>query len=593
MKKGIEPSEPCRALEKTPTGIKGLDEITNGGLPKGRPTLVCGTAGCGKTLLAMEFLVRGATEYGEPGIFLAFEETEDELEQNVSSLGFNLHGLSARKRLKIESIQVERREIEETGEYDLEGLFIRMGHAIDSLGAKRVALDTIEALFSSFPNASIVRSELQRLFRWLKEKGVTALITAEKGGGTLTRYGLEEYVADCVIVLEQRVVNQVSTRLLQVVKYRGSHHGTNQYPFLIDQGGFSVLPVTSMTLGYEVPAGRVSSGVSRLDTMLDGKGFYRGSSVLVSGTAGTGKTSVAGAFALAACGRAERCLYFAFEEAPSQIVRNLRSIGMDLDFWVKKGILKFHAARPTGQGLESHLVNMCRLVDEFKPKVVVLDPVTNFTTVGTSEEVRLMLSRLLDFLKAKHITLLCTSLTAGGDNEQHSEVGISSLMDTWLLFRNLEAAGERNRALYLLKSRGMAHSNQIREFVMSHNGIELIDVYKGEGTVLTGSARIAQEARERAEATAAKQEVQAQRCVIEREQAIAEAEIEALRATVKARGEDLKRLGEGFAVRNQGLAKVRAALSRRRMADGSSLGSGPSSGAGKRKRPRAGSSAAL
>jgi circadian clock protein KaiC len=563
-----------RELEKTPTGIKGLDEIADGGLPKGRPTLVCGPAGCGKTLLAMEFVVRGALEYNEPGVFFAFEETEAELVRNVSSLGFDLPSLAARKKLMVDYVRIERSEIEETGDYDLEGLFIRLGHAIDSIGAKRVALDTIEVLFSALSNAFIVRSELRRLFRWLKEKGVTAVVTAEKGDGSLTRHGLEEYVADCVIVLNHRVTDQISTRRLQVVKYRGSRHGTNEYPFLIDQGGFSVLPLTSMGLDYEVPAEHVPTGVPRLDTMLGGKGFYRGSSILVSGTAGTGKTSLAGAFALAACGRGERCLYFAFEEARSQIVRNLRSIGMDLEPWVRQGLLRFRAARPTGQGLESHLVGMCHQIDDFKPKAVVLDPVTNFVAVGSLEEVKSMLSRLLDFLKSKQITLLCTSLTGGGDNEQQSEVGISSLMDTWLLVRNLEANGERTRGLYVLKSRGMAHSNQVREFVLSDKGIELIDVYVGAGAVLTGSARVAQEARERAEALAAQLQIEAKQREIEHERTVAEAEIAALRARVKAGEEDLKRLSDGSMARERGLAAVQAELSRRRMADASSSGHG-------------------
>lgn len=574
MKRSNRTNEQCRELAKTPTGIKGLDEITNGGLPQGRPTLICGPAGCGKTLLAVEFLVRGAIEHNEPGVFLAFEETADELVKNVSSLGFNLPGLVACKKLKVDCVQIERIETEASGEYNLDGLFIRLGHAIDSIGARRVALDTLEVLFAAFPNPLIVRAELQRLFRWLKAKGVTAIVTAEKGDGTLTRHGLEEYVADCVILLDHRVANQIATRRLQVVKYRGSRHGTNQYPFLIENHGFSVLPVTSMGLDYEVPSERVSSGVSRLDTMLGGKGYYRGSSVLVSGTAGTGKTSLAGAFAQAACGRGERCLYFAFEEAASQISRNLRSIGMNLDSWVRKELLKFHSARPTGQGLESHLVGMYHRIEEFKPKIVIVDPVTNFNAVGSIEEVKAMLTRMLDFLKSKQITSFFTSLTGSGDSEQQSEVGISSLMDTWLLLRNLEANGERNRGLYVMKSRGTAHSNQVREFVLSDRGIELIDVYVGEGTVLTGSARVAQEARERAEALAARQLIEVKQREIERNRAVAEAEISALRARVAAEEEDLKRLSTGSVIRAENLATMKSELSLRRMADASARGNG-------------------
>jgi circadian clock protein KaiC len=554
-------------LQKTPTGIRGLDEIAFGGLPKGRPTLVCGPAGCGKTLLAIEFLVRGATEYDEPGVFMAFEETGSELTQNVASLGFDLKSLEARKKLLIDYVRIERNEIEETGEFDLEGLFIRLGHAIDSIGAKRVSLDTIEALFAGLPNPAIIRSELRRLLRWLKDKGVTAIVTAERGDGTLTRHGLEEYVADCVILLDQRVANQIATRRMRVVKYRGSRHGANEYPFLIDANGFSVLPITSMGLDYSVSSERISSGVPRLDSMLGGRGYYRGSSILISGTAGTGKTSLAGAFASAACRRGERCLYFAFEESPRQIIRNLGSISLSLEPFMKNGLLKFQAQRPTGQGLESHLVEIHRLVDRFKPRAVILDPVTNFTAVGSVDDVKSMLSRLLDLLKSKQITLLCTSLTAGGDNEQQSEVGISSLMDTWLLVRNLESGGELNRALYVLKSRGMAHSNQVREFVLSDRGIELVDVYTGLGTVLTGSAWLAQEARERAEALAVRQAILTKQREIDRERTVAEAEIAALKAKVKAGEEDLKRLATGLAAQARAAAAEQAEISRRRMAD--------------------------
>lgn len=578
MKKAIKTTAPLHGLAKSPTGIKGLDEITNGGLPKGRPTLICGPAGCGKTLLAMEFLVRGAADYDEPGVFLAFEETDHELAQNVSSLGFNLPSLVARKKLVVDCVQIERSEIEESGDYDLEGLFIRLGHTIDSIGAMRVTVDTIEVLFATLPNAAIVRSEIRRLFRWLKDKGVTSVVTAEKGDGSFTRHGLEEYVADCVITLDHRVTDQIATRRLQIVKYRGTSHGTNQYSFLNEERGFSVLPATSMGLDYQVPSERVSSGVPRLDAMLGGEGFHCDSNILVSRTAGTGKTSLAGAFALAACERGERCLYFAFEEAASQIARNLRSIARDLDTWVENGKLRFHAECPSGQRLESHLVGICHLIDRFKPRIVILDPVTNFNSVGCIEDVKSMLSRLLDFLKSKQITLPCTSLTGGGDNEQQSEVGISSLMDTWLLVRNLEANGERNRGLYILKSRGTAHSNQVREFVLSERGIELIDVYVGE---LTGSARIAQDARERAAALAAQQEIEAKQREIKRRQTVAEAEIAALRAKVDMGEEELKRLSNESVARTPALAAAQAQLSRGRMADAPTSGKGNTSGAGR------------
>lgn len=317
-------------LAKCPTGITGLDEITKGGLPQGRPTLVCGGAGSGKTLFAMEFLVRGAMKYDEPGVFIAFEETAGELAENVDSLGFDLERLTKQKKLAIDYVHVQRSEILETGEYDLEGLFIRIGYAIDSIGAKRIVLDTIEALFAGLSNDFILRSELRLLFRWLKEKGITAVITAERGTNTLTRQGLEEYVSDCVIMLDHRVIDQTATRRMRVIKYRGSAHGTNEYPFLIDEQGFSVLPVTTLGLEHLATSERLSSGIPELDAMLGGKGYFRGSTILITGTAGTGKTSVAAHFVDAACRRGERCSYFAFEESESQLLRNMSSIGLNL-----------------------------------------------------------------------------------------------------------------------------------------------------------------------------------------------------------------------------------------------------------------------
>ena len=485
------------ALPKAVTGIRGLDEITQGGLPQGRPTLVCGGAGCGKTLFAMEFLVHGIREHGEPGVFVSFEETSEELVANCASLGFALPALVTRKQLLLDYVHLEQAEIEEVGEYDLEGLFIRLGHAIDSIGAKRVVLDTIEALFAGLQNTAILRAELRRLFRWLKDKGVTTIVTGERGdGAALTRHGLEEYVADCVPLLDHRVQDQISTRRLRIVKYRGSQHETNEYPFLITSQGFSVLPITSLTLKYAASTERVSSGVPRLDAMLDGQGYFRGSSILISGTAGTGKSSLAAYFAEAACRRGERCVYFAFEEAPAQILRNMRSIGVDLAPWVTKGLLHFYAARPTLASLEQHLTRMLHTIHTFQPQVVVIDPVTNLTTVGATGEVRLMLMRLIDAFKGQQITTLFTSLVPDHEGET-SEVGISSLMDTWLLLRNFEHNGERNRGLFILKSRGMAHSNQVREFVLTDQGIRLTDVYVGPEGPLMGSARAMQEARER------------------------------------------------------------------------------------------------
>jgi len=521
--------KPLKGLQKERTGVSGFDEITRGGLPAGRPTLICGSAGAGKTLFAMEFLIRGATLFNQPGVFMSFEESDQELATNVASLGFDLDQLSADKKLTLDHVAIERSEIEETGEYDLEALFLRLGYAIDSIGAKRVVLDTLEALFSALPNEAIVRAELRRLFRWLKEKGVTAVITCERGEGTLTRYGLEEYVADCVILLDHRVRDQISTRRLRIVKYRGTSHGTNEYPFFIDDKGFSVLPITSIGLSHKAPTEHISTGIERLDNMLDSRGFYRGSSILVSGTAGTGKSTLAAHFIEAACERGERALYFAFEESEDQIIRNMRSVGIDLEKFVKKGSLKFHNARPSTWGLEVHLALIYKTITELNPTVVVVDPITNFLAVGDSIETKSMLTRLMDFLKMKQITGMFTSLTSAQHNIEDSEVDVSSLMDAWLLVKNIESNGERNRGLYILKARGIAHSNQTREFLLTDHGIELIDAYIGSEGVLMGSARSTQLAREQA-AEAERQQATARRQRdLRREQELYEAQLLALK----------------------------------------------------------------
>ena len=519
-----------KTLPKSPTGIQGFDEITGGGLPTGRPTLVCGGAGCGKTLFGIEFLVRGAMQFNEPGVFMSFEETSEELAVNVASLGFDLEDLVRNKKIALDHVHIERSEIEETGEYDLEGLFIRLGYAIDSIGAKRVVLDTIESLFAGLPNQLILRAELRRLFHWLKAKGVTAVITGERGDETLTRQGLEEYVSDCVIMLDHRVTEQTSTRRLRIVKYRGSLHGTNEYPFLIDENGFSVLPVTSLGLKHNVSNERISSGITELDDMLEGKGYYRGSTVLISGTAGVGKTSIAAHFAEAACKRGERVLYFSFEESPNQLMRNMLSIGIKLEPWVRKGLLQFQATRPTLYGLEMHLAVTHKLVNEFKPDIVILDPINNFVVGDKEFEVKTMLMRIVDFLKAKQITALFTSLTSAESIMESSDVGISSLIDTWLLLRDIELNGERNRGMNVLKSRGMANSNQIREFILTNHGVEMRDVYVGASGVLTGSARIAQEALENAEVLTRKQDIERKKREIERKRKALEAQIVTLHA---------------------------------------------------------------
>jgi circadian clock protein KaiC len=531
-----------QTLLKTPTGIAGLDEITGGGLPKGRPTLICGDAGAGKTLFSIEFIVRGALEFNEPGVYLAFEEKSEELVTNVASLGFDLNKLIAQKKIRLDHVHIERSEIEETGEYDLEGLFIRLGYAIDSIGAKRVVLDTIENLFSGLSNEAILRAELRRLFLWLKEKGVTAIITGERGEGKLTRQGLEEYVSDCVILLDHRVENQISTRRLRVVKYRGSVHGTNEYPFLIDEEGISVLPITSLTLQNKVSSQRVSSGIPSLDEMLGGKGFFRGSSILVSGTAGTGKTSIATYFANESCNRNERCIFFAFEESPEQIIRNMHSIGVDLQKHIDSGLLKFHASRPTVYGLEMHLVVIYKLIKQFKPKTVILDPITNLVTVGSVSEVKGILIRLIDFLQKEQITVLFTALTLNVNVTEQTDEGVSSLVDAWLTVRDIEFNGERNRGMYIMKSRGMKHSNQVREFVITSKGLDLVEVYLGPEGVLTGSAREAFKLSEQTGEALKQYALGRKDREIERKRMTLERQIESLRAEFESVQEDLNKI---------------------------------------------------
>ncbi len=568
--------KPLPKLEKALTGITGFDQITHGGLPKGRPTIVCGGPGCGKTMFAMEFLVRGATEFNEPGVLMTFEETGDEMTKNVASLGFDLKALAARKKIMMDYVKIESAEIQETGAYDLEGLFVRLQYAVDKIGAKRIVLDTLEAVFSGFSNSGILRAEIRRLFRWLKDRGLTTVVTAERGDGNLTRYGLEEYVSDCVIFLDHRVNEQVSTRRMRIVKYRGTSHGGDEYPFLIDEQGFSVLPSTSMRLDHKVSIKRLPSGVPDLDNMLEGEGFYKGSSILVSGTAGSGKSSLGASFAEQSCIDGRKTLYIAFEESPLQAARNMRSIGIHLEKHLRKDILKFEAWRPTQSGLEMHLLRIHKLVEEFEPEVVIIDPVSNLM-MGNLHEVHSMLMRLVDFLKTKQITAMFTSLTQGSQRDfEQTEVGISSLIDTWILVRDVELSGERNRCIYILKSRGMDHSNQVREFVISSKGIRLLPVYIGDGVVLTGSARLAQEAREKDDALVQRQTAEEQALSRARRRKAIEAQIASLRLDLTDVAAESARFASEELKREQRLTQDRL--------DRSALRGGKSTLAGRAKR---------
>ena len=555
------------SLPKAPTGIKGLDEISGGGLPRARTTIVCGGPGCGKTMLGMEFLVRGAREFDEPGVLVAFEETPQDMARNVTSLGFDLQDLVDRRKLFLDYVYIEPSEIQETGDYDLEGLFIRLKHAVDTVGAKRICLDTLEALFSGFSSEGVLRAELRRLFRWLKDQNLTTVITAEKGENTLTRHGLEEYVSDCVILLDHRVRDQISTRRLRIVKYRGTSHGADEYPFLIDTNGISVLPVTSLEMQHKVSTERVSTGIPDLDEMLGGKGFYRGSSILISGTAGSGKTTMGVSFVDAACRRGERCLFVGFEESANQVSRNMASIGLNLDQWVEKGLLFHEAWRPTQYGIEMHLLRIHKLVDTLKPQHVVIDPITNLMTGSAQKEVYSMLMRLMDHLKGQEITAIFTSLTVSNDHVEQTDIGISSLTDTWLLCRDLELNGERNRCIYVLKSRGMAHSNQVREFVMGRDGIRLVPPYIGSGQVLTGSSRRAQEAKEMADALVRSQEIEQRQTALERRRSALEAQIKVLKMDFAAEELELERIIHQEQSREKLLELERDAMNRIRLGE--------------------------
>lgn len=519
-------------LRKVPTGITGFDDITLGGLPAGRPSLICGAAGCGKTLFGMTFLVHGATACDEPGVFMSFEERPADLVDNVASLGYDLQGLIDRQQITIDHVQLNRNEIEESGDFDLEGLFVRLGYAIDSIGAKRVVLDTLEVLFASFTDAAVVRAELRRLFYWLKERGVTTLVTGERGNAQLTRYGIEEYVSDCVILLDNRVVEQVTTRRLRVIKYRGASHGTNEYPFFIDDQGITVLPITAAGLNHAAGQEIVPSGIEGLDRMLAKGGFFRGSSVLVSGLAGTGKTTFGATFMDACCKRGERCLFFSFEESQSQLVRNLQSVGLALEGYIASGLLRIESARPSLYGLEVHLARMYREILRFKPSAVLIDPISAFR--GPESEVHATLLRLVDLLKQHGITTVFTSLSDAKAHAKGIDREVSSLMDVWISLGMVEADGEHNRLLYVLKARGMGHSNQVREYHIDGHGISLVRPYVGPHGVLTGSARVNQEAREQRDAQLRKRLVEQRRREKEKNRLVLERKIAEMREALEA-----------------------------------------------------------
>ncbi|MDZ7760640.1 MAG: circadian clock protein KaiC [Desulfovermiculus sp.] len=527
-------------LVKVPSGIPGFDEITNGGLPCGRSTLVSGNAGAGKTMFGMQFLIEGATEQQGPGVFVAFEEAEPDLKKNVASLGWDLDLLCRQKKIAVEAMHISPEEMIEAGQFDLEGLFIRLDAAIRDVGAQRIVLDTVETLFGLFTDAHIVRAEFRRLLKWLKDRGITAVVTAERGHQGLTRFGIEEYVSDCVVDLSQTMHGQTTRRHLRILKFRGSGHGTNAYPFLIGRRGIHLFAVTELGLDYPVSKERISSGVPRLDEMLGGKGFYRASSILLSGTAGTGKSSLNASFVNAACARREKALYISYEESRAQIMRNMQSIGIDLQKWYANGLLNFHTVRVTSYGLEEHFFVVKELIEQNQPDVVVIDPVSNLLQLGSPEEVKNLLTRLIDLLKSQGITTVATELITGGNPMEGTNTDVSSLMDTWILLRAIENAGERNRVLYVLKARGMSHSHQVREFVLSEAGISLMDVYAGPAGLITGTARYTQEAQEEAEHKRRLEEIERKRKELERKRRVREAKFKELEAQFQGEEEELE-----------------------------------------------------
>lgn len=525
-------------LAKEPTGIPGLDILLEGGLPAGRLTLVCGGPGTGKTVLGMQILAQGALEADEPGVFLAFEEDRDELLANMTGFGWDLASMERSGKLVVDSAGLSLAELREAGAFDLSGLFVRLQAAMDQVGARRVVIDTIESLFTAIPDVAVVRAELVRLMRWLRDRGVTAFITAPRGNGALTRYGIEEYITDCVILLDQRVAEQGTTRWMRVVKYRGSGHVNDEVPFLIGSTGFSVLPLVSLPLDYQASDRRLSTGVPTLDDMLGG-GYYEGSAVLVSGTAGSGKSSLAAHLLERTCRDGGRAAMFAFEESESVIVRNMRSIGIDLAPWLENDRLRIVSCRPGRYGLESHLVAIHKAVVDFKPSVLVLDPISGFEHLGTVERGKSMVTRVLDLVRREGVTTLMTNLVKGGGAKDQTDIGVSSIMDTWISVRDVESDGERNRAIYIIKARGMAHSNQVREFLLTPEGIQLRPVYTGPAGVLVGTARAVQEAAEESDARNRAREIERLERHLEGEQRKLEARVAALRAESEAAQDEL------------------------------------------------------
>ncbi|WP_240236172.1 circadian clock protein KaiC [Nocardioides sp. CFH 31398] len=553
-------------LEKAATGIEGFDDITFGGLPRARATIVTGAAGSGKSMFGVEFLAQGARAYGEPGVLLSFEETADELVANAASIGVDLRAMADEGTLVVDSAAGDLDDLVQSGAFDLEGLLLRLAAAIDAVGARRVVLDTVETLFSTLPDETTVRREFARLLRWLKERDLTVVVTAERGQqGRLTRHGIEEYVSDCVVVLDHRVEDEVATRRMRVAKYRGSPHGTNEFPFLISGRGLVVMPLHHDEL-TEVSEERVSLGIPELDTMVGG-GVFRGSTIMISGSAGTGKTSIAACAADAACRRGEKALFLSFEEPSGQVVRNMRSIGLDLQHWIDKGLLVVQHMRPAITGLEAHLASLHMILDEHPAEVVVLDAVASLSRGVASYASASAVARDIAMLRLRGATTVLTAL-AGTHDDPHTDVSASSLVDAWLLVRNVENDGERNRLLMTIKNRGSFHSNQVREFLLTDDGPRLVDVFVGPDGVLTGSAREQQEARDASTEDARRRDQERRRASIERRREEVEAQIATLRRQLEDELADFADVDDSAADEAADRAAERADSAARRVGGG-------------------------
>ena len=511
------------------TGVKGLDDVLGGGIPQGHAMLLVGKPGTGKSILSMEYLLHGIELHKENGVYISFEESEKQIISNAASFGWKFEEMVKKNKLAISYIDMQPEQMRTVGDYDLSALILRVKGAIKKVNARRVVIDGINNLLSTFDDERIIRSDLLRLIREIKEVNATIFITGERGHDSWSKMGFEEYLADGLMHLDNRTDGNYQTREIQVVKCRGINHYTGKSPFIINSEGMSIRPLITADFDYKVLKSRVSTGIADIDNMLGGKGLYRGSTVYITGPSGAGKTSISSSFANGACSRGERALFLAFEESSDQIIRNMKSIGLSLDKWVNEKLLYFYTARATTNSLEGHLDNIMTMVREVEPTCVVLDPISAFRPIANENETKLMLIRLNDYLRARKITTVFTALSSDGEYSEHADVQLSSIADTWIVVRIMDYKGERNNVMQLMKSRGMSHSRQMKEMYFTGNGLKLQNVYQGPEGVLTGAARIGQEKYEKLKEARNVIEIDKNRKKIERKKSLLEASIEALK----------------------------------------------------------------